>query len=430
MARNGSGVYSLPSGNPVVTGTTISSNWANNTLTDVATALTGSLAADGQTAWTGNQNAGNNKITSLAAGSQPGESVRWQQLFSQGVEQTIASATTIDIGAQNTCFLNVTGTTTISSFGSNYNGPRYLRFAAQLTLTNSATLICPNGADVQVNAGDIVLVIPKATSGASDGWYIANITNSTGYTPTCSSSVAANALTGSYNGAGTPHYFRNGTLSNGSTVTQGVGALSLTVPTGATLGMINGIKTRLIWLVAYNGGVPALCVINQAGNINLDEMGLISTTAISGSATSDSVIYSASAITNSPYLIVGYSEITEGTAGTWATAASKNAVCNGERLQAISCVGYGGNWVDVTASRVSSNVYYNISGRAMPVKITSSAQANTILTTTVKGVQIGNQTSPPANFGRLVEYFIVPPWQSYFSSSNQPFAIWAEMQPS
>lgn len=53
MSRNGSGVYQLPAGNPVVTGTTISSTWANNTLTDIATALSGSIAADGQTPITG-----------------------------------------------------------------------------------------------------------------------------------------------------------------------------------------------------------------------------------------------------------------------------------------------------------------------------------------------------------------------------------------
>lgn len=49
MARNGSGTYNLPAGNPVVTGTTISSTWANSTLSDIASALTGSVAADGQT---------------------------------------------------------------------------------------------------------------------------------------------------------------------------------------------------------------------------------------------------------------------------------------------------------------------------------------------------------------------------------------------
>ena len=68
MSRNGSGTYSLPAGNPVVTGTTITSTWANNTLTDIATALTGSLAADGQTTATGNLKMGSNRITGLADG--------------------------------------------------------------------------------------------------------------------------------------------------------------------------------------------------------------------------------------------------------------------------------------------------------------------------------------------------------------------------
>jgi hypothetical protein len=49
MARNGAGTYNLPIGNPVTTGTTISSTWANNTLNDIATALTGSISSDGQT---------------------------------------------------------------------------------------------------------------------------------------------------------------------------------------------------------------------------------------------------------------------------------------------------------------------------------------------------------------------------------------------
>jgi hypothetical protein len=62
MSRNGSGTYTLPVGNPVVTGTTISSTWANTTLTDIASAITDSLAADGQTTASGNLNMGTNRI--------------------------------------------------------------------------------------------------------------------------------------------------------------------------------------------------------------------------------------------------------------------------------------------------------------------------------------------------------------------------------
>lgn len=68
MSRNGSGTYTLPAGNPVVTGTTITSTWANNTLADISTALTGSLASDGQTTATGNLKMGSNRITGLADG--------------------------------------------------------------------------------------------------------------------------------------------------------------------------------------------------------------------------------------------------------------------------------------------------------------------------------------------------------------------------
>jgi hypothetical protein len=79
MSRNGSGTYTLPAGNPVVTGTTISSSWANNTLNDIATALTGSVASDGQTPMSGPLAMGGNKITGLAAGAGVGEAVNWTQ---------------------------------------------------------------------------------------------------------------------------------------------------------------------------------------------------------------------------------------------------------------------------------------------------------------------------------------------------------------
>ena len=81
MSRNGSGVYNLPAGNPVVTGTSISSTWANTTLTDIATALTNSLASDGQTPATGNLDMNSNKIVNLAAGSTTGDAVNYTQFL-------------------------------------------------------------------------------------------------------------------------------------------------------------------------------------------------------------------------------------------------------------------------------------------------------------------------------------------------------------
>ncbi len=47
MPRNPQGIYNLPAGNPVVSGTLIESTWANPTMSDIAAALTGSLPRDG-----------------------------------------------------------------------------------------------------------------------------------------------------------------------------------------------------------------------------------------------------------------------------------------------------------------------------------------------------------------------------------------------
>jgi hypothetical protein len=79
MSRNGSGTYSLPAGNPVVTGTTISSTWANNTMNDLAAALTDSVAADGQTPMTGNLDLNTHKVVNLVAGSAAGDAIEFAQ---------------------------------------------------------------------------------------------------------------------------------------------------------------------------------------------------------------------------------------------------------------------------------------------------------------------------------------------------------------
>ena len=79
MSRNGSGTYSLPAGNPVVTATTISSSWANSTMNDLAAALTDSVAADGQTPMTGNLDLNTHKIVNLVAGTASGDAVEFAQ---------------------------------------------------------------------------------------------------------------------------------------------------------------------------------------------------------------------------------------------------------------------------------------------------------------------------------------------------------------
>jgi len=124
MSRNGSGTYTLPAGNPVVTGTTISSTWANNTLTDIATALTGSLAADGQTTATGALKMGANRITGLANGLASTDAVTLAQLNDPSITGNVDIAGT----------LHVAGATTLDS---------------SLTMNSTDNLKLPNGTTAQ-----------------------------------------------------------------------------------------------------------------------------------------------------------------------------------------------------------------------------------------------------------------------------------------
>lgn len=69
MARNGSGTYVLPAGQPVVTNTTISSTTFNTLTSDLATALTTSVCTDGQTPMTAALNMGTHKINNVVDGT-------------------------------------------------------------------------------------------------------------------------------------------------------------------------------------------------------------------------------------------------------------------------------------------------------------------------------------------------------------------------
>ena len=161
-----------------------------------------------------------------------------------------------------------------------------------------------------------------------------------------SASVAANALTVALTTAdgSTPSTtnpvligFRNQTATVGRQEILAVtGAVSLTIPSGATLGCLSGEYHR-IWIGAINyGGTVELFVFNAYGDsLAWSDAGILpprsyisttlgskfySTVAMSTSSDGSGVPYSAAARTNVPWTILGCLDITEATAGTWATA--------------------------------------------------------------------------------------------------------------
>jgi hypothetical protein len=267
-----------------------------------------------------------NKLTGLGAGSATGDSLRWEQLFSQGTPQDLVSATTTDIGAQNSVFLNITGTTTITSFGTNYNGPRYIRFDGALTLThNATTLILPGTANITTAAGDSAIVVPSGSP--ANGWRVAGYQKADGSNlfpilqiQPISASVAGNALT--ISASALTLDFRSTTLGSGAVTRVSGTPANLTVPASATLGTTNGVQSDLVVLALNNAGTLELAVVNSAGGNDLSETGLISTTAISAGATSASIIYSTASRSTLAYRVIGIIRSTQATAGTWVTAPS------------------------------------------------------------------------------------------------------------
>lgn len=144
MSRNGSGTYTLPAGNPVVTGTTISSAWANTTLTDIGTALTGSLATDGQTTATGNLKMGNNRITGLADGIASTDGATVSQVTTAGATYLLKASNLSDVANATTARGNLSA----AKSGSNSDITSITGLTTALTVaqggTGAATLTANN----------------------------------------------------------------------------------------------------------------------------------------------------------------------------------------------------------------------------------------------------------------------------------------------
>jgi hypothetical protein len=90
----------------------------------------------------------------------PGTSLTGSATGTFGKEAPIASATTTDLGTLPAHTGLVTGTTTITGFGSSASllAPYYLiRFSGSLTLTNSPTLTLPGNANIVTQSGDALL---------------------------------------------------------------------------------------------------------------------------------------------------------------------------------------------------------------------------------------------------------------------------------
>lgn len=155
MSYNGSGTFNINSaGQPVVSGTVISSTAFNALTADLGTGLTTALTKDGQTTPTANIPMGTYKITGLGAGTAATDAVRVGQL------QNFSTSTLITVAGTDT----ITGT--VSPSLTAYTAGQIFSFVVGTTNTGAVTLnIDGLGAKAVTRTGAIALVAGGMVTG-------------------------------------------------------------------------------------------------------------------------------------------------------------------------------------------------------------------------------------------------------------------------
>lgn len=244
--------------------------------------------------------------------------------------------------------------------------------------------------------------------------------------------VAANALTLTLNECTLA--FRSSTLSDGTVNLRSVASpISLVISSGSTLGTVANQAARIVLIAIDNAGTVELAAVNLAGGNNLDEATLISTTAEGGAGAADSanVIYSTTARTNVPFRVVGFIDITEAVAGTWATAPTTIQGRGGQALATMQSFGYGQTMQGVAASRSAGTTYYNTTGKPIFVNValtSTNVTSNALLT--INGVTLIGSTASAAGAVSHISG-IVPPGGSYsatVSAGTPSVSGWAELR--
>jgi hypothetical protein len=191
-------------------------------------------------------------------------------------------------------------------------------------------------------------------------------------------SVASNILTialktrdGGDPSAGDPAFipFRNATATTGDyEVVKQTAALSIAIPDTATLGTVNADMARLYVYAVNDGGTLKLGVYNPvsgSGNTvslkSLNVGDVQSSTVIGVGADSAQTLYTDTAgVTSKAICWLGFVEIVEATAGTWATSpslvtlAGNGVKYTGDLVQAVNAISAGSTTTSSTDADVTN----------------------------------------------------------------------------
>lgn len=197
---------------------------------------------------------------------------RWLRLFTPpyGAIGIVASASTTDLGSFLGNFLQITGSTAITSFGSSASTSRalfFVTFAGILTLTYNATsLIIPGGQNITTASGDTAILQYLG----SGNWQVLAYYQAA----TPASGIAAGSFTATLTGmTATTTFTCQYKISNGICSLSGPGAIGTSNLGSMTL-----------------TGLPAICqpatqsfsLLCEVQNSTANQLGLAAITALSG----------------------------------------------------------------------------------------------------------------------------------------------------
>lgn len=225
-------------------------------------------------------------------------------------------------------------------------------------LASIATAQPPYGYDVPINLG--------LTAAVSGNALTINLTGANGSAPSATNPVSVP--------------FRSTTLATGTpNWTAITSALSVTVPSGATLGTSNTVPFRVWVFLEYNAGVPELVVATcSAANVISPcaswETIQKTTTTMSSGSDSTGTPYATTGVSSDTMRIIGYAEYGSGltTAGTWASAPTTLQLMGpgvkkpGDIVQTIP------NFTTTVGSTASASFVALASGQAQAIVLSSS----------------------------------------------------------
>jgi hypothetical protein len=206
---------------------------------------------------------------------------RLTQYQPANLELTTASAATVNLGALNAPLINITGTTTITSFGTVAAGTmRRVVFAGALTLTHNATsLILPANANITTAAGDSLV----AVSLGSGNWRVVDYQRQSGGGILGNINVATTSGTSVDLSTAIPAGVRRITIALRDVSLSGTAAIAARVGSGsfATSGYVSAAST-IASTVATGSSTDRFLLSNTVQAANYAYSGLVTITRLSG----------------------------------------------------------------------------------------------------------------------------------------------------